>query len=118
MSKAKENQVVMDVNAVLDFIFSSNEKKVSDIALTETFKSTPQKDGELGTSPLELIEKVKHETKSGEHAQHEAIRTNLITRLLDDIEELDVNMDDSDMTFGEMVAYNTLFHYGFLKEVN
>ena len=107
----------MDVNAVLDFIFSPDEKKVSDIALTETFRALPKKDSESELSPIELIEKIKHESKSGEHTQHEAIRLNLITRLLDDMEEVDADMDETNMTLGEIVAYNTLFHYGFFKKV-
>ena len=70
-------------------------------------------------SQMALAKKVKHESKSGEHTQHEAIRLNLMTMLLDSVHDLDVDNGDitDEMTFGQILAYNTLFNYGFLKEI-
>lgn len=101
----------------MDFIFAPGEKRTTDIELEETF--VPGDDKESQPSSMALVQRIKHESKSGEHNQHEAIRVNLITRLLDEVDELTVNSDgiDGEMNFGEDVAYNTLFHYGFLREI-
>ena len=70
-------------------------------------------------SQMELIQRIKHEKKFGEHQQHEAIKINFITTLFDIISEMSVEEDDeSERTLGEELAYNTMFHYGFLKKIN
>ena len=68
---------------------------------------------------MALVQRIKHESKSGEHTQHEAIRVNFISRLLDSVDELDIDRGQivGETTFGEEIAYNTLFSYGFLKEI-
>lgn len=118
MSKQKEGKVVMDIDAILDFVFAPNEKRNTDIELEETFVPGDDEDGEIDTSsPLRIIQRIKHEVKNGERAQHEAIRVNLISRLLDSVDGLNVESGEvvGDMSFGEEVSYNTLFNYGFLK---
>jgi len=102
----------------LDFIFAPSEKRNTDIELEETFVPGEDEGGEIDTSsPLRIIQRVKHEVKNGERAQHEAIRVNLMSRLLDSVDGLSVESGEvvGDMNFGEEVAYNTLFNYGFLK---
>lgn len=101
------------MEGILEFIFSPDEKRVTDIELEETF--VPE-DETNPSSSMSLMQRIKHETKSGEHAQHEAIRVNLVSRLLDEVDELSLDSDE-DMSFGEKLAYNTLFHYGFVKEI-
>lgn len=104
---------------MLDFIFSPDEKRNTDIVLEETFVPSENENGEIDTSSaLKLIQRVKHESKNGERAQHEAIRVNLITRLLDSVDGLNVENGEivsDDLSFGEEIAYNTMFNYGFLK---
>ena len=101
----------------MHFIFAPDEKRTTDVELEETF--VPDDEEEAPTSSMALIQRIKHESKSGEHTQHEAIRVNLITRLLDEVGDLEVDSHgvNSDTSFGQDVAYNTLFHYGFLKEI-
>lgn len=96
----------------MDFIFSPDEKRNSDIALEETFLADDD------DKTLSLVQKVKHETKNGEHTQHEAIRAAIVGRLFDYVDEVENDaFGDDEVMFGTNVAYNTLFHYGFLKTV-
>lgn len=101
----------------MDFIFSPNEKRKTAVELEETF--VPDDSEDATPSQMGLIQRIRHESKTDEHTQHEAIRVNLITRLLDEVDEMDADSegDEGVITFGEKVAYNTLFHYGFLKRV-
>ena len=117
MSKQKQTKVVMDIDAILDFIFSPDEKRNSDIGLEETL--IPDGSDNIKQSQMVLARRVKNETKSGEHSQHEAIRLDLMQRLLDLVNELEVEDGQivSNLTFGEAIAFNTLFNYGFLKEL-
>lgn len=117
MPKQKQGKVIMDIDAIMDFIFAPDEKRTTDVELEETF--SPETGENKIPSSLALSKRVKRESKSGEHDQHEAIRVNLITRLLDEVDELEVDASgiNCETTFGEDVAYNTLFHYGFLKQV-
>ena len=94
----------------MDFVFDSNEKRLSDIELEETF--VPEEGGKEKPSQMTLVQRIKHEVKSGQQTQHEAIRVNFITRMLDSIDEA-----NAEMTLGEEIAYNTLFYYGMLKEI-
>lgn len=103
----------MDLDAIMDFIFAPDEKRVSDVEIEETF--IPDDSEDAAPSSMLLAQRIKHEAKSGEHTQHEAIRVNFITRLLDEVDELDT--DNLEMDLGEELAYNTLFHYGFLRQV-
>ena len=107
----------MDIDAIMDFIFAPDEKRTTDVELEETF--VPDEEVKNTPSSMALVQRIKHESKSGGHPQHEAIRVNLITRLLDEVSELDSESGDvvGDTSFGETVAYNTLFHYGFLKTI-
>lgn len=101
----------------MDFIFAPEEKRSTDVELEETFFPLDKEDA--APSAMSLAQRIKREVKSGEHSQHEAIRVNLITRLLDTVDELEVDRSGivGDTTFGEDIAYNTLFNYGFLKEI-
>ena len=115
----------MDIDAVLDFIFSPNEKRTSDINLEEVYGKEvyDEEDGEVPVSnnqELSLLQRVRREAKNGEHSQHEAIRLDLFTRLYEAVSDMAVDSGTiikSDMTFSEEIAYNTLFQYGFLKTV-
>ena len=100
----------------MDFIFAPEEKRNTNVELEETF--IPQDEDDL-KSPMSLIQKIKREVKTDEHQQHEAIRVNLMSRLLDSVHDLEVESGEitDEMTFGQEVAYNTLFNYGFLKEI-
>ena len=106
----------MDLDAILDFVFSPDEQRSVDVQLEERY--VPVEDDDDEHPSLGLIEKYRKELKSGEHEQHEAVRLNLITRLLDSVEQLDptVSPDQQDSTLGEVVAYNTLIQYGFLHK--
>jgi hypothetical protein len=98
----------------MDFIFDSEEKRSSDVELEETF--VPKDNNQ---DMLKMSERVKREKKFGQNANHEAVRLNFISRLIDSVEELVLPTDEEDeeMTFGEYVAFNTLSHYGFVKSV-
>lgn len=103
----------MDLYKILDFVFDRNEKRVENIELEETF--LPPDDD---SNTLELAQRIKHEVKSGQHDQHEAIRMSFVTGLIEAVGELDTGDDsDDERSFGEEVAYNTLFHYGFYKVI-
>ena len=101
----------------MDFIFAPDEKRSANIELEETF--VPSEEEDATQSAMELIQRIKHEVKSSEHTQHEAIRAQFMSRLLDEVDELETDSRGivGEMSFGEDVAYNTLFHYGFLKKV-
>lgn len=122
---SKQNKVILDIDAVLDFIFSPNEKRTTDINLEEVYGKEvyEDEDGEetvRNKQDLSLIQKIRRETKNGEHSQHEAIRLDLFSRLYESVGDLDVeggSVLKSDLNFSEEIAYNTLFHYGFLKTV-
>lgn len=106
----------MDLDAIMEFIFAPEEKRSSDVQLEETF--LPE-DEDNPSSKLQLMQRIRHESKNGEHAQHEAIRVQMISRLLDAVDELDIDGESivGDCNFGEEVSFNTLFNYGFLKIV-
>lgn len=103
----------------MDFIFAPDEKRATDLDLEETFGLYGDEEDNEQSQKMTLVQRIKHEYKKGEHSQHEAIRVNLVSRLLDSVDELDAEGENSstEMTFGEEVAYNTLFNYGFLKEI-
>ena len=105
----KQSKIIMDLDAIMDFIFAPDEKRTSDVEIEEAF--IPD---ENNPSSMLLAQKVKHETKNGEHEQHEAVRANFMLRLLDEIDDVD-DEDLESLSLGEKIAYNTLFEYGFLK---
>ena len=105
----------MDLYKIIDFIFDKNEKRVGDVELEETFMPS---EGD-NSSPLELVQRIKREVKSGQHEQHEAIRMTFVKALIEGVSEIEGDVEDSVETsnFGEEVCLNTLFHYGFYKFV-
>jgi hypothetical protein len=107
--------VIIDVDAIMDFIFAPDEKRTTDVELEETF--IPDDNEDASPSSMSLIERIKHESKKGAHEQHEVIRMNFISRLLDEVDELEYDGLSRDSDFGQVISYNTLFNYGFLKEV-
>ena len=105
----------MDLHKICDFIFDRDEKRIGDVELEETFVA-----GEEGSeSPMELIQRIKREVKSGQHEQHEAIRMAFVNGLIEGVNEMQMNETDSyeSESLGEEVCLNTLFHYGFYKFV-
>jgi len=116
MQNDKKKVVVMDLDAIMEFIFAPEEKRSSEVQLEETFMPLDEANP---SSKLSLMERVRRERKNDEHDQHEAIRLQFIARLLDAVDQIDVEdgVLGTENEFGEEVAYNTLFNYGFLKAV-
>lgn len=98
----------------MDFIFSPDEKRSTDISLEEVFLPNNEED----VSNTKLSQRIKREEKKGEHPQHEIIRYDLFKMLYDQISQFDFNNNSvvvDDFNFGDEVAYNTLINYGFIK---
>lgn len=117
MSSKKEKKFILDIDAILDFIISPDEKKGTDISLEEVFIPNQEED----TSSPVLSQRIKREEKKGEHPQHEIIRFELFKMLYEQVSQFDFN-DDSivfdDFNFGDEIAYNTLINYGLIKIIS
>lgn len=102
----------------MDFIFNPEEKRNTNVELEETFLPAEKEDGD-NNNPMVLVQKIKHEIKEGQHTQHEAIRHNMVNVLLEYISDIEIGNGrlPVDMGFMEEIAYNTMFNYGFLKEI-
>lgn len=112
-SKKEQGKVIVDIDAVFDFVFSKEERDV-DTNLEESYGI------DENTNDMKLISKVKKETKSSDHTQHEMAKYEFIRSLLvlfDDV-ELDENTGTAAFaTLSQQLAWNTLVTYGFLKTV-
>ena len=81
----------MDLYKIIDFIFDKNEKRVGDVELEETFMPS---EGD-NSSPLELVQRIKREVKSGQHEQHEAIRMTFVKALIEGVSEIEGDVEDN-----------------------
>ena len=111
--KKEQGKVIVDLDAVFDFVFSQEERDV-DINLEETYGVDEE------TKESKLLTKVKRENKSSDHTQHEAIRYEFIRNLLSTFDDIEFDEDTHQpflVTLSQEIAWNTLFTYGFLKKV-
>ena len=110
---SRQTKMVIDIDAVLEFIFAPDERHKSNISLQERYAKLEDVD------ELMLIEKLKQEEKGGEDSSHEAIRMNLFNMLAENISNLgaDYTAPDEDTGMMEALSFNTLVQYGFIKEI-
>lgn len=114
MSNQKQKKYFLDIDLVLDFIFSPDEKRSTTISLEEV--SIP--DSVEVKSCTKISQKTKKEEKKDEHPQHEVIRFELFKMLYDQVSQFDLDNKSivvDDFNFGDELAYNTLINYGFIK---
>ena len=94
------------------FVFKNDDERMTNIDLEERYSSNQTND------QLSLVERIKHEKKFSEYQQHEVMRFNFVNNLFETIDQMPLEGDeDEERSLGEELAYNTMFHYGFIKKV-
>lgn len=100
------------MDAVFNYIFSKEERNI-DTSIEETHSLNDK--GELN-----LTNKVIKENKNSDRSQHEAVKYEFIRELFNILEETDIDDEIGQPLIdkvGQEIAWNTLFRYGFLKNV-
>lgn len=102
-----EGNYILDLENIIKFCFD-NDDKTSDSEITEVYVT------DENSKNLTLTSKQLREVKSGDVSSRQTVKYDLIKTFISDL----MDMDDSNLTFGDSVIVNTMLSEGLLKQVN
>ena len=106
--KKGETNLIFDINKISEFIFGDDNKRTSDIEITENFIYDEEND------KMALNSKEVKEIKLRDDAAKFSIRYDLIKMF---IEIMDSVEDLTSLTLGQEVTVNTMEAYELIKEL-
>lgn len=102
-----EGNYILDLENIIKFCFDYDDK-TSDSEITEVYVTDET------TKNLNLTSKQIREVKSGDVSSRQTVKYDLIKTFISDL----MDMDESNLTFGDSVIVNTMLSEGLLKQVN
>lgn len=108
----KSDTYIFDINKICDFVFGGDDKRNSDVEITESYEYVEDAEGQMVLQP---VAKSVTEVKSKDQTNQNTIRYDMIRMFID---ILDGIQDEAIMTAGEKMTFNTLEAYGLIKDIN
>ena len=108
MGNKLNTDLYYDLNAIKDFVFEE-EARNNDVEVTETL-------GMNDEHKLETINKVIREVKTSDFSNKQTIRYDILKSFIDSLSDVDIDIDEAPMSFGQRTILNTLINFGIIKD--
>lgn len=109
-NKLSNANLYYDLNAMLDFVFNSDDARSSDVEITDSQVRNEQ-NGMLETE-TRIVREVKSNNDSKQNMRYDMLKT-----FIEVLENIEVDEDGLiPLSLGEKLVVNTMNVYGFLKE--
>lgn len=110
MGNKLSTNLYYDLNAIKEFVFEE-EARNNDVEVTETLAMNDE-------HKLETLNKVIREVKTSDFSNKQTIRYDILKSFIDSLSDVDIDIDEVPMTFGQHTILNTLTTFGIIKRQN
>ena len=109
MGKQVNENVYLDIDAIMDFVFTDDGIRSNDVEITDT--QIRNEDGVLETES-----RVVREVKSSD-TNKQTLRYDMIKMFIEMLDNIETNEEIAPLSLGQHVVINTMGTYGILKEI-
>lgn len=110
MAKQVNNNIYLDLEAIMDFVFTDDGIRSSDVEITDNQVRNEE------TGVLETETRTVREIKSSD-TNKQTLRYDMLKTFIEMLDAVEVDGDVAPLTLGQHMVLNTMGTYGLIKEM-
>lgn len=110
MGKQVKSNIYLDLEAIMDFVFTDDGIRSNDVEITDNQVRNEE------TGSLETETRTVREVKSSDTSK-QTLRYDMVKMFIEMLDSVELNEEIAPLTLGQHMVLNTMGAYGLVKEI-